>query len=90
MAQQLDVLIKDAGGTVVTPALDKRIAQLNEVSGKARADAKSVLNHAFLLVGGLIVLTFTCAVLYRRLLPRVTTISARVAPEFANRTADHR
>jgi hypothetical protein len=73
MAQQIDVLIKDASGTVETPALDKRIAQLNALSGRARADAKSVLNHAFLLAAGLIVLGFACAFVYRRLLPHGRT-----------------
>jgi hypothetical protein len=66
MAQQLDLLIKDANGTVQTPALDKRIAELSALEGTARADAKSVLNHAFLLAAGLIVLTFACATVYRR------------------------
>jgi hypothetical protein len=69
MAQRLDVLIKDVSGTVDTPALDKRIAQLNALSGKARADAKSALNHAFVLAAGLIVLSFICALIYRRFAP---------------------
>jgi hypothetical protein len=73
MAQQLDVLLKDASGTVDTPALDKRIAQLNALSNQAKADAQSVLNHAFLLLAGLILLIFACALLYRRLAARVTT-----------------
>jgi hypothetical protein len=76
MAEQLDSLIKSASTTVDAPALDKRIAQLNELSGKARADAKSVLDHAFLLLAGLVVLTFVCAWLYRRLAP-----APRVAPQ---------
>ena len=67
MAQQLDALIKDASGTMDTPALDKRIAQLAAFSAQARTDAKSVLNHAFLLIAGLIILGFACALLYRRL-----------------------
>ena len=70
MAQQLDALIKDASGTLDTPALDKRMAELNALSRQARAEAQSVLNHAFLLAAGLVVLTFACALLYRRLLPR--------------------
>jgi hypothetical protein len=70
MAQHLDVLIRDASGTVDTPALDKRIAQLDALSAKARADAKSVLNHVFLLISGLIMLAFACALSYRRLVPR--------------------
>ncbi len=67
MAQQLDALIKDANGTLDSPALDKRIAELNKVTSQAKADAKSVLNHAFLLGAGLILLAFACAVIFRRL-----------------------
>ena len=66
MAQQLDVLLKDASGTVSTPALDKRIAELSALSAKAKVDAKSVLNHAFLLVVGLILLVLACALIFRR------------------------
>jgi hypothetical protein len=63
MAQQLDALLKDAGTALDSPAL-------NAVSERARADARSVLNHAFLLAAGLIVLAFACAWVYRRLVPR--------------------
>lgn len=66
MSQQLDALIKDAGSTIASPALDKRLADLQAVSEKARTDAKSVLNHAFLLAGGLVVITFICALMFRR------------------------
>lgn len=66
MARELDVLIKDASGSVETPALDKRIADLNALSARARSDAKSVLNHAFLLAAGLILLVLACAVVFRR------------------------
>lgn len=65
-AQKLDVLIKDAGSTLDSPALDKRIADLNELSERTQADAKSVLNHAFFLGAGLILLGFACALIYRR------------------------
>jgi hypothetical protein len=67
MAQQLDALIKDTSGTLDSPALDKRIASLNALAVQTKADAKSVLNHAFLLAAGLIILFFICALLYRRL-----------------------
>jgi hypothetical protein len=70
MAQQLDALIKDTTGTLDSPALDKRIADLNAVSSRAKADAKSVLNHAFLLASALIVLAFATAWVYRRALSR--------------------
>jgi hypothetical protein len=75
-AQQLDLLIKHTSGTLDTPALDKRIADLNALSSKARADAKSVLNHAFLLAAGLLLLGFGCALAYRRLVPRATPAPA--------------
>jgi hypothetical protein len=66
MAQQLDVLIRDAGSTLDSPAMDRRIDDLNTLSERARADAKSVLNHAFLLAAGLIVLALAAAMVYRR------------------------
>jgi hypothetical protein len=50
-----------------SPALDKRIASLSDLSARAKADARSVLNHAFLLAGGLVLLIFASAVAYRRL-----------------------
>ena len=67
MAQQIDALIKAANSTLDSPALDKRITDLNQVTRQAKADATSVLNHAFLLGAGLIVLAFACALGYRRL-----------------------
>jgi hypothetical protein len=70
MAQQLDSLLKNASGTVDTPALDKRIAQLNELSRRTRTDAKSVLNHGFLLAAALMVLGLACAVAFRLLTRR--------------------
>jgi hypothetical protein len=85
MAQQLDVLIKDTSGTVDTPALDKKIAQLNALSARARADALSVLNHAFFLAAGLIVLSFVCAFLYRRLAPPATISPPTPLPDYADR-----
>ena len=78
MAQQLDTLIKDTSGSLDTPALDKHMSTM---SGKARTDAKSILNHAFLLAAGLIVLAFACALAYRRLKPPSTGLShAALAP----------
>jgi hypothetical protein len=90
MAQRLDVFIKDAAGTVDAAAVDKRMAQLNDISGKARVDAKSVLNHAFLLIAGLIVLRFACASMYRWLWPpRDKTSRSPRSPDYAAGTADH-
>jgi len=67
MAQQLDVLLKDASGTVETPALDKRIASLNAVVERARMAARSVLIDVFLLAAGLMVLGFVLGLAYRRI-----------------------
>lgn len=66
MAQQLDAVIKDAGSTLDSPALDKRIRDLNALAAGARAEAKSVLNHAFLLAASLIGLVLAAAMIYRR------------------------
>lgn len=79
MAQQLDALLKDASGTVETPALDKRIASLDALAQRARGDAKSVLNHAFLLAACLIVLSFACAFVYRRLVGGRKTLQTKAA-----------
>jgi hypothetical protein len=70
MAQQVDVLLKDAGSTLDSPALEKRLADLNKFSERARSDARSVLNHAFLLAAGLILLALVCAIIYRRVTGR--------------------
>jgi len=78
MSFQLDTLIKDANGTLGSPALDKRIAELNAVSTKAKADAESVLNHAFLLAAVLILLALVCALVYRRFVPRFPDAAGRL------------
>jgi hypothetical protein len=67
MATQLDALIKDLSGSIESPALRGQIQELAAVSERAKADAKSVLNHAFVLGAGLVVLMFACALAYRRL-----------------------
>lgn len=66
MAQRMDDLIRDAAVTLDSPALDQRVADLNALSARARADVRSVLNHAFSLMAGLILLGFACAMVYRR------------------------
>lgn len=65
MAGQLDALVNDTRGTLDSPALDKRITELNQAARQAKADAKSVLNHAFVLGAGWILLAFGCAAGYR-------------------------
>ena len=66
MARQLDLLIQESGSILDSPALDRRIAELSALSDRARADTKSVLNHAFLLAAGLIALTLAAVLVYRR------------------------
>ncbi|MHB1306609.1 MAG: hypothetical protein ACYDC1_14315 [Limisphaerales bacterium] len=66
-ARELDALLKEATNTLDSPALTARLKDLNAVSDRIKADARSVLNHAFLLGAGLVLLTFVCGVAYRRL-----------------------
>jgi len=66
MARQLDLLIQESGSILDSPALDRRIGELDTLAERARADAKSVLNHAFLLAAGLIVLTLAAVLICRR------------------------
>lgn len=70
MAAQIDLLLKDTSNTLDSPALDRRIAELNAVTGKARADAMSVLNHAFLLAAGLVLIVLAAAMVFRIAQPR--------------------
>ena len=77
MAKQVDALVNDARSTVDSTALDKRIADLGVLSQKTTTEAKSVLNHAFLLAGALVVLFFVCALLYRRLAGSRTVVGKR-------------
>lgn len=67
MARELGALIKDTAGALDSPAFNQRLQQLTAVSARAKADAKSLLNHAFLLGAGLVLLAFGCAVAHRRL-----------------------
>lgn len=73
MAKELDGLLKSAGGALGSPALNQSLRELDAIAEGAKADVKSVLNHAFLLGAGLILLTFACALAYRRLAPRGAT-----------------
>jgi hypothetical protein len=70
LAKELNALLKDAGKTVDSPALKQHAQDLAAMSERAKADAKSVLNYAFLLGAALILLAFACAVFYQRLKPR--------------------
>ena len=67
MARQLDILLKDANATIDAPALDRRTAQLSAVYRQVPADARSLLDHAFLLAASLAVLCFGLALVYRRI-----------------------
>jgi len=65
MTKQLNVAIKELNTTLDSPALDK-------LSHHASADVRGVLNHAFLLGAGLVMLVLVCALIYR-------TVSGRKA-----------
>ncbi len=65
-AQELTLLLREAGTTLDSPALERRVRDLETVARQVKDDARSLLNHAFLLLAGLVLLTFACAVGYRR------------------------
>ena len=67
MTKALDTTLKDFGSTLDSPAWTKRMEDVNGLARQTKADAKSVLNHAFLLAGGLVSIIFVCALAYRRL-----------------------
>lgn len=65
-AEALDRLVKDLGGTLDSPGWSQRIADLDALAHRARQDVRSLLNHAFLLGSGLVLLAFGCALLFHR------------------------
>jgi len=58
MAKELNVTINELNTTLDSPALDR-------LSNQTTSDARGLMNHAFLLAAGLVVLGFLCAVIYR-------------------------
>jgi len=71
MARDLNGLLVQAESTLDSPALKKSVGEVEALSARAADEAKSLLNHAFLLGAGLIVLAFGCALAYGRLAPRL-------------------
>ena len=64
-AQELTRMLKETDRTLDSPALDQRLQQLTAVTERAKSDAKSVLNHAFLLGAALVLLSLVGALVYR-------------------------
>jgi hypothetical protein len=58
LARELDSVVSNLHATLESPALEK-------VTGQAASDVRRVLNHAFLLLGGLVLLVLVCALVYR-------------------------
>lgn len=67
MAQQLQTLLQEARGTLDSPTLDRRLADVTALSAQARREAQAVLNHAFLVGAGLIALAVAGAAIHRHL-----------------------
>jgi hypothetical protein len=67
MAQELNTLLRATDERLDSPALDRRLKELEAALARGKADAKGVLNHAALLAAGVVLLAFACAVAYRRL-----------------------
>jgi hypothetical protein len=76
MARDVNGLLGQAERTLDSPALKKSVVEVEALGARAADEAKSVLNHAFLLGAGLIVLVLGCALAYNRLAPRLKS-SAR-------------
>ncbi len=58
LAQQLNSVVSNLNSTIESPALEK-------VSKQTSTDVRRLLNHAFLLAAGLVVLVLVCALAYR-------------------------
>lgn len=71
MARELNALLRATDERLESPALDRRLKELDAVAVRAKAEARSVLNHAFLLAAGLVLFIFACALVYRRLTARL-------------------
>ena len=72
MAQQLDTTLQSFNGALDSPAWNQRLQDFKGLSAQAREDTRSILNHAFLVGAGLILLIFGSALLYRLLTARLT------------------
>lgn len=81
MAKDLDSLLEQAEGTLDSPALGRSIAEVEALSARAAGEAKSILNHAFLLGAGLVLLVFACALLWSRFAPRQRAARSHRQPE---------
>lgn len=67
MARDWDVLIKNVGSILNSPALQQQAQNLRAVADGAKADIRSLLNYAFLLGACLLLLAFALALAYRLL-----------------------
>lgn len=67
MARDLDVLIKNVGITLDSPALQQRAQELRAVVGVVKADIRSLLTYAFLLSACPLLFAFALALVFRRL-----------------------
>ena len=67
-AEQLNETLLELNTTLDSPALDK-------LSNQTKADVRGILNHAFLLAAGLVVLVLVCTLIYRRVSGRAKTKS---------------
>ena len=84
MARELDGLIAQTERTLDSPALQKSVDQVEALSVRAADEAKSLLQYAFLLGAGLIVLTLVCALAWSRFAPRLRS-SAPAVKELTRR-----
>ena len=65
MAKQLDDVLRDFQATLQTAPWDERLEDFQRLSRETQTDAKAILNHAFLLAAGLVVVALGAALIYR-------------------------
>jgi hypothetical protein len=80
-AKELDAVVKDFDAAIGSPAWSKRMEDFQGLSRQAQSDAKAILNHAFLLGAGLIMLAFVCAAVYGRFFRKTVSSQGIQRPE---------
>ena len=65
MAKELDLLINGLGNGLDSPVFDKRLKDFDAAAAQVADRATGVVNHAFLLIAGVVILIMVCGLIYR-------------------------
>jgi hypothetical protein len=66
MAQELDTVIRRLDATLASPAMDRRVADLDGVTSRVTDEVRGIITYSFVLAAALVLLVFACSVVYRR------------------------